>query len=348
MKKIYRPLLYAIGGIAGIWLLLNFFLPVGLPFLLGWLLSALAAPPVRRIASRCSLPRGLISFFCVTLVSAILLLILWLLVQLAVSELEHLGKLLPDFISAFSDTFRQVHGSLLRLAAKLPDGMAQAAARWADKLFEGGSVLFSSASQWLLGLAAEIISRVPSLVLFLITTILSAYFFAADAPKIRLFLKKHIPETWAAKASAVGKRLKVALGGYLKAQWRLTLVTFGITFVGLLFLHPENSFLLALLIAVVDALPVFGAGTILIPWGIFCLLSNAVFTGIGLLLLYGIDSLTRTVLEPRFIGHQIGLSPLLTLFSLYAGFRLFGIAGMILLPIAVILLKQLYDIIETA
>lgn len=348
MKKLYRPLLYGIGGIAGIWLLLNFFLPVGLPFLLGWLLSALAAPPVSRISSRCSLPRGLISFFCVTLLSAMLLLLLWLLAQLAAGELEHLGKLLPDFLSAFSDTFRQIHGSLLHLAAKLPEGMAEAAEQWADKLFEGSSVLFSSASQWLLGLAARIISQVPSLVLFLVTTILSAYFFAADTPKIKAFLKKHIPEAWAEKASSVGKRLKTALWGYLKAQWRLTLVTFCITLAGLLFLHPKNSFLLALIIALVDALPVFGAGTVLIPWGIFCLLSDAVFTGIGLLLLYGVNSLTRTILEPRFIGHQIGLSPLVTLFSLYAGFRLFGIPGMILLPIAVILLKQLYEIIETA
>lgn len=348
MKNLYKPLLYGIGGIAGIWLLLKFFLPVGLPFLLGWLLSVLAAPPTERILSRTRLPRRLITFFCLTLLTAILLLLFWLAARLILGELEHLGHLLPDFVSAFSDTFGQIHEKLLDLTKKLPESIAPAAADRVDRLFAGSSVLFSSASEWLLGLAAQIAARVPSLVLFLLTTILSAYFFAAEAPKIRAFLQKHIPPAWTEKFSAVGGRLKTALIGYLKAQGRLSLVTFGITFLGLLFIHPRNSFLLALIIAVVDALPIFGSGTILIPWGIFCLLSGAAGTGVSLLLLYGADSLSRSILEPRFIGRQIGLSPLLTLFALYAGFRLFGVPGMILFPIALILVKELYDIIESA
>ena len=117
---------------------------------------------------------------------------------------------------------------------------------------------------------------------------------------------------------------------------------------GLLVLGRKNALPLALVIAVVDALPVFGAGTILIPWGVISFLRGSTVLGIGLLVLYALCSVSRAFLEPRFLGKQIGLNPLLTLIALYAGYRLFGILGMILLPFAVILLKQLYELIESA
>jgi len=104
--------------------------------------------------------------------------------------------------------------------------------------------------------------------------------------------------------------------------------------------------LLAALIAVVDALPVFGWGRSWCRGAALTLLRDATFTGLGLLAVYGAASLTRTLLEPRFLGRQIGLSPLLTLVCLYAGFRLYGILGMILLPVAVILAEQIIELLE--
>ena len=111
-------------------------------------------------------------------------------------------------------------------------------------------------------------------------------------------------------------------------------------------LRQRYALLLAALIAAVDALPVFGVGTVLLPWAAVALLRGETAAGLGLLLTYGAASLTRTALEPRFLGRQIGLSPLLTLASMYAGFRLYGILGMILLPVAVILAKQIYELAE--
>ena len=91
-----------------------------------------------------------------------------------------------------------------------------------------------------------------------------------------------------------------------------------------------------------------GAGTVLIPWGVISFLRGNTVLGVGLLVLYALCSVSRAFLEPRFLGKQIGLNPLVTLAALYAGYRLFGILGMILLPFAVILLKQLYELIESA
>ena len=99
-------------------------------------------------------------------------------------------------------------------------------------------------------------------------------------------------------------------------------------------------------VAVHGAVVVLGALALRAALGLLSLLRGDTFTGIGLLLTYGAASLTRSALEPRFLGRQIGLSPLLTLVSLYAGFRLYGILGMILLPVAVILCRQIYELME--
>lgn len=120
------------------------------------------------------------------------------------------------------------------------------------------------------------------------------------------------------------------------------LVTFLIVSAGLFLLSIDAPLVLGAVIAVVDALPVFGTGTVLIPWGLWSLLQGDTVLGVGLLILYGLAAATRTSLEPRLVGKQIGLHPLLALLSMYAGFQLFGIAGMILLPLLAILARQLW------
>ena len=120
-------------------------------------------------------------------------------------------------------------------------------------------------------------------------------------------------------------------------------VTFLILNVGLMLLRVQYPVLDALLITIVDALPVFGTGTILIPWAIVMFLRGETKKGIGLVILYGTAALSRQALEPRLVGRQVGLNPVLTLLALYAGYRLLGVAGMIVFPISAMLLKQIWD-----
>ena len=101
--------------------------------------------------------------------------------------------------------------------------------------------------------------------------------------------------------------------------------------------------LAALVITVVDALPVFGTGTILIPWALVLFLRGQTKTGVGLVVLYGAAALSRQALEPRLVGKQVGLNPVLTLLALYTGYRLLGVGGMIVFPITAMLLKQIWD-----
>lgn len=345
MKKSWRLALCALGLVAASWLTARYLLPIGLPFLLGWLVSGAAEPAVRRLEKH-GIPRWLGSFVCVTGVLAVLGGLVWLLGRALFGGLGDLAARLPAYLSSLALPLARLKRRLLLLAARLPEGLAEAATQWLEGFFAGSSGLADTVSGWLLRFVTGTLSSVPELALFCLTALLSAYLITTERPRLKSALERHLPQTWHARASSLLSRLKSALGGYVKTQLRLMGVTFVIVAAGLLILRRPHALLLAALIAAVDALPVFGVGTVMVPWGLLTLLRGDMFTGLGLLLTYGAASLTRTLLEPRFLGRQIGLSPLLTLVSLYAGYRLYGIVGMLLLPVAVMLCKQIYELLE--
>ena len=135
--------------------------------------------------------------------------------------------------------------------------------------------------------------------------------------------------------------MKDALLGWLKAQLRLSAVTFLLASTGFFLLGISNGLLWALLVALVDAFPILGTGTVLVPWSLISFLQGDHLLAFGLLGLYGAAALTRSVLEPRFLGKQLGLDPLVTLMSLYAGYRLWGIGGMLITPMLAVAVTQL-------
>lgn len=345
MKKTWRMALCALGLVAAIWLTARYLLPIGLPFLLGWLVSRAAEPAVARLERR-GLPRWLGSFLCVTAVLAVLGGLVWLLGRALFGGLSDLAVRLPGYLSSLATPLARLKRRLLLLAARLPEGLAEAATQWLEGFFAGSSGLADTVSGWLLRFVTGTLSSVPEMALFCLTALLSAYLITTERPRLCSALERCLPTKWRAHIASLLSRLKNAFGGYLKTQLRLMGVTFVIVAAGLLILRRPHALLLAALIALVDALPVFGVGTVMVPWGLLTLLRGDAFAGLGLLVTYGAASLTRTLLEPRFLGRQIGLSPLLTLMSLYAGYRLYGILGMILLPVAVMLCKQIFELLE--
>lgn len=348
MKQPWKLLAYAAAGIAGLWLTAKLLLPVGLPFLLGYLLSCAARPPAVWLQKRLRAPAWLASFLTVTPVCAAVIAGLFLLGRFAVTELEGLARRLPALLSSLEAPLADLQEKLLRLTAGLPDAAAAAASQWLNRLFEGGSVIAGTVSERLLRLAGELIACLPDCFLFLLTTLLSAYLFSSQRAQLLAAVRRRVPEAWIGRFHDFRRRLKAALGGYCRAQLLLTVLTFSVLTVGLLLLRVGNAPLIAAVVALIDALPVFGSGTVLIPWSVVSFLRGESFLGVGLLALYAVAAVSRAVMEPRLLGRQIGMHPLLTLLSLYAGFRLFGVMGMILLPIGVILLKQLYDLVEAA
>ena len=187
------------------------------------------------------------------------------------------------------------------------------------------------------------IGRLPDAVLFTVTAVLSSFMLSGELPAIRTWLQKLARPEWLENLQRLGGHVRTTLGGWLRAQLKLMGITFLILNVGLLVLRVRYPLLAALVITVVDALPVFGTGTILIPWALVLFLRGQTKTGVGLVVLYGAAALSRQALEPRLVGKQVGLNPVLTLLALYTGYRLLGVGGMIVFPITAMLLKQIWD-----
>lgn len=264
MKKLWQLCACAAGVLAGLWLTARILLPVGLPFLLGLGLARLARPLAARLRR---LPRGLAAFLSVTAVclaaAAALTGLGWALWRGCAA----LCARLPGLLSTLAEPLQRLHAAALHLASRLPDGMGEAAAQWVDRLFAGGSVVADSVSQGVFGCVTRVLGWMPQLLLFGLTALLSAYFLAGDAPRLRALAARHVPEEWRARGGQLLVRLRAALRGYVLAQGKLLLVTFGVVSLGLLAaLRRPHAVLLGALIAVVDALPVLGSGTVLLPW----------------------------------------------------------------------------------
>ena len=343
LVRVLLTLLCAALAAAGVWLALTVLLPWVLPFLLALGLAWLMEPAVALLMSRFRLRRGLAA--ALTTVGLVLLLCgaLGLILWRVGYELALLLGRLPVLLSGLPALGDQVGDWAYRFIVALPVQLQDFAKDALDGFIRQGISLPARLYDRLAGIAAGAASAVPDAMLFLFTTALAAYFSSAARPQVLAFLSRQIPAAWRGRLGKAVPVLKDTLGSWLRAQGLLMLITFGELTVGFLVLRVELALLLAALVALVDALPVFGTGTILLPWALFSLLSGDWRLVLGLAVLYGLVSAVRSLLEPRLVGRKAGLPPLAALLAMYVGFRAFGVWGMIFSPLAAIFLKQLHD-----
>jgi sporulation integral membrane protein YtvI len=233
------------------------------------------------------------------------------------------------------------HRGLLGMADRLPPSMEQVLRRNVDAMFSGGTELVDRGVGYVLGLAGGVLSHVPDSALVLGTAIISGYMICGKLPRIRAWIRGRIPRQRLEKVLGTLKRMKGAVLGWMKAQCKLAGVTWGILSAGFLLLRVPYALLWALVVAVLDALPVLGTGIVLLPWALLRLLEGDTVMAVGLLGLYGAAALIRSALEPKLVGRQLGLDPLLTLAAVYVGYRLWGIGGILLAPVMAVAAAQL-------
>lgn len=341
--RLLLRLLYTALALLGLWLFLTVLLPWLLPFLLALLLAWALERPVAFLTQRLSLPRWAAAAICTVVLSLLLCgalgLVLW---RLGYEASLLLGRL-PTLLSALPSLGAALEDWAYRFLVAAPVGLQEFLRDALDNLVSRGIAIPNQFYDALAGLVGSVLSALPDIGLFLFTTALATYFTSASRPGVLAFLRRQIPRAWRPRLDAARRLLRGTLGGWLRAQGLLMLVTFGELTVGLLLLRVDLAVLLAALTALLDALPVFGTGTVLLPWAVFSLLSGNWSRALGLVVLYGVISAVRSLLEPKLVGERLGLPPLAALLAMYVGFRAFGVAGMILAPLCAILLKQFHD-----
>lgn len=339
-----RKMLTLLTVFLGSWLFIRYLLPIFLPFLLGGGLALAAEPAVKFLCSRFRLSRGAAAGIGVTMTFVMLVLILLLLGALLLRELSGLSHILPQAQQMIQTGLTSLQDFLLNLANRAPEGLAGMLTQSVLELFSGGAALLSRITDKLLGIASGVLGRIPDSALGFGTGLISSFMISAKLPRIRAFISQRIPISWKNRIFPAMAAAKKTVCSYLLAQFKLMGVTFLIVGAGLLLLGIRLAPLWASLIAAVDAVPLLGTGTVMLPWTFVCFLQGDHVRAIGLLGIYAAAAVTRSVLEPRLIGRQMGIDPLLTLVALYLGYRLWGVFGMLLAPMAAATAIRLADL----
>lgn len=312
-----------------------------LPFLLAFVAATLLAPLVQKFAKRV----GGWNFWSMLFVVLMLLAVTGILVYAGyylVSQVTDLIRSWTSIREGITDMLNQVSQYLSNnvhftstdteeyILGHLQDGLSWLTGKistWAPTVVVGVG-----------NLASGIVSFLISLLFFIV----AAYFMTADYPGLRKRLIAWVPDIIRPHMRHVKEAAGSAMFGYLRAQLILSGVVLVIVFVALLIFRQPYSLLIAIATGIIDIMPFFGSGAILVPWGVICLLVGNLKKAVFLLILAFALFLFRKLAEPKVVGNQTGLSPLLSLISIYVGMKLGGVAGMILCPIACMVVIGLY------
>lgn len=324
-----------------VWISLRWLLPLFAPFVLGAALALAAEPMVSFLTRRARVPRPVSAGIGVSMAFCFLAMLFLLLCAFLVRELSALSGMLPDLEEAARSGIVLTENWLLELSSHTPQSLRPLLQNNVSSLFSDGTALLGRVTGYLLGLAGNLLSHIPDSALSLGTGVISAFLISAKLPKIRRFILRRIPMEKLRAAVDTFRRIKNALGCWLLAQAKLIGVTFVILFLGFVLLRIRYALLWALGICLVDAFPILGTGTVLLPWSLLQFLQGDSPRAIGMLGIYVTVTLTRSILEPKLIGRHLGLDPLVTLIVLYTGYKLWGIAGMLLAPMLTVIAIQI-------
>lgn len=252
------------------------------------------------------------------------------------------GKL-PEFISetateSIAAIFTQIREFVSGTNTELPDQITQS--------LPGFDLSWLSAP--ITGVISTA-SRIPSILIGIVVTIVLACFMTADYDLITRFIYCQFPKDKRKDLTRAKQLLKMNLGKMAKAYALIMVVTFTEVFAGLTILKMIGLFnssyiaVIAVVTAIVDVIPVLGTGTIVLPWAAYSFIVGNYGMGIGLLVLYVVVTVIRQIVEPKLVAGQLGLPPFVTLIAMYLGLKIFGVLGVFVLPIIAIMLKLLND-----
>lgn len=338
--KIVVNLLLAIGVILFLLLVFPRLLGFFLPFVIGWIVAMIANPLVRFLEKKVKILRKHSSAIIIVLVIAAIVGVIYLLISMLLRESKQLASDLPNILEQTGIQLTQLSIKIRELSSDMPKPIQQFINNLVNSI--NNNLLEYEPREDLLSfsVASSLAQNIAEFFLTLIITILSAYFFIAKRDEITTGFKRIMPSSVVDGWHFISANFTKAVGGYFKAQFKIMIVLSIMMFIGFEILSVSYSFLLALGIALLDFLPVFGTGAVLWPWALLDMLSGNYFRAIGLVIIYLICQVLKQILQPKMVGDSIGISPLSTLLFLYIGYRFYGVIGMIIgVPVGMVIVN---------
>ena len=329
---------------AGIWAavrlgppLVSLFAPFLLAFFVAWGLS----PLIRWLHRRLRLPRTVAVLGLLTLVFVALGALVWALVAAAAGEIAALALNWEGLVASLQVLVEDLGGRFSRGIALLPTSLQNAVDTLTGQFFEWLETVIPRFLSAGMDYAANVARALPSFAVASVVFIMAAYFLSVDFPRLRAGLVDKLPQGARFFCSQVKRAASAGFGGYIRSQLILTVGVFFILLGGFLLVRQPYFLLLALALAVLDFIPIIGSGTVMVPWAAVDVVLGDYRHALGLMAVWGLVALFRRVAEPKILGDQMGLPPLLSLASVYVGMKVAGVAGMILGPVLCLVVLNL-------
>ena len=340
MRKYYKAIVNIVVAVV-VLLFVIFLLPRLLgffaPFLVGGVIAWMAGPVVNFFEKKLKLKRRAGSAFFIIAAIGLIVLALYGLISILVKEGMGFVQSFPELWSDLQNDLNEIGEKVEKTYQTLPGNVRENLDGVLLQLKASAGGVVQKISTPTLSAVGNFAKYLPTLIIGVVMTLLSAYFFVADREVINTWCRKHVPKVLQERYQMIRQSLIRAVGGYLVAQLKIEIWVYLLLVIGLWILKVKYVFLIALGIGFLDFLPIFGTGTVMVPWAIIKFLGRDYQMAIGLLIVWGVGQLVRQIIQPKIVGDSIGISPIPTLLLLYLGFQFGGVLGMIIaMPIGLI------------
>ena len=312
-----------------------------MPFIIGGVLAWSVSPVVRFLEKKMKIGRRAGSVLVIMSVIAGIGFLIYAIGNRLVRELVKFFRIMPGLWSDLEIEFIGLIQKWSGVLDGLPREVVEKVRELGQNIGTEAGVLIGKLSVPAAGAVGDFALNIPGIVIAVIICLLSAYFFVAEKDYISRVLKQMFSESLMKKCLILKQTTMDVMIGYLKAQFKIELWVYLVVCAGLLLLKIPYGYLIAIPTAFMDMLPVFGTGTILIPWTLFELLNGEYLYALGLMVIWGISQLVRQLIQPKVIGKFMGLDAIPTLILLYVGYKFAGVVGMIAaVPIGMLVLSM--------
>lgn len=327
-------------------LVFYFVTPLVYPFIIGWLIAYMLNPFINFLNQRAKLPRWLAVIVCLLLFIALIVTLVTLLIANIVVEAGILAQSLQVTIEQWKNSiiqyinsheFQNIINNISRFYEDNPNyhnTINSNIASLTKSLADFSSVVIT----FFINLLISLLTSMPNIATVTLISLLASFFISKNWLALSRKVGSLFPTRVVETTRTIWRDLQHALFGYVRAQLILITLTAIIIIIGLMLIGVKYAITIGLLIGLVDLLPYFGVGAVMIPWLIYQFFQGDIYLGIGLTVLYGIVLTARSLLEPKVLASSVGLDPLATLIALYVGLKLFGVLGLIIGPVTLVLL----------
>lgn len=312
-----------------------------LPFIVSFLVVAMARPLINRLSSKTKIKKPIVSVFVIIMVSLTFCFIFGLVVSITVEEIGDISAKLVENLSGENNYVSFLFDLIRSLQSRFP---------FLGNILDNEEELYNLVLEMLLDFAksmsqrltdgiAKVIVFLPGFVVTTIVLILATFYFAKDYDKIGNSIYNSLPPRLGKILLIFKNDVLYVVTKYIKAYAILFVITFAQLYIGFIIARLDNSFVLSLIISLVDTLPILGAASVLVPWGIIMIICGNYKLAIILLVLALVTYLTRQFAEPKILSVQMNVHPLITLLAMYVGVKLAGFGGLIIAPIVAFIIK---------